>query len=77
MMPHYYNSVENGVLVQLKNQNKYLIIDCSIEQYEKGLKEYNNGALIQNAFPFLSPNEREFLLTGLPEEEWDDLFGER
>ena len=54
-----------------------MIIDCSIEQYEKGLKEYNNGALIQNAFPFLSPNEREFLLTGLFEEEWDGLFEER
>ena len=31
---------------------------------------------IQKIFPFLSANEREFLLTGSTQEEWDKMFGE-
>lgn len=30
--------------------------------------------LIQNAFPQLTPDQREFLLTGSTQQEWDDLF---
>lgn len=32
--------------------------------------------LIQQAFPHLTPEEREFLLTGSTTEEWDEVFGE-
>ncbi len=35
-----------------------------------------NGAYIQDAFPHLSPDDREFLLTGMTSEEWDATFGE-
>ena len=31
--------------------------------------------LIQNAFPQLTPDQREFLLTGSTPEEWDSIFG--
>lgn len=30
---------------------------------------------VQNAFPQLSPDHREFLITGMTPGEWDDLFG--
>ena len=30
---------------------------------------------IQDIFPELSANDREFLLTGIPTEEWQELFG--
>ena len=33
-----------------------------------------NGALVQDAFPHLSPDEREFIITGMTKEEWDDIF---
>lgn len=33
------------------------------------------GALIQNAMPHLSPDEREFLKTGVTAEEWASIFG--
>ena len=36
----------------------------------------DKGTLIQDAFPWLDNNEREFLLSGATEEEWDELFGE-
>lgn len=37
---------------------------------------YNNHMLIQDAFPSLSPDEREFIKTGITPEEWNKLCGE-
>jgi hypothetical protein len=36
----------------------------------------NTGALIQDVFPNLTPGQREFLLSGATEEEFDRLFPE-
>lgn len=33
-----------------------------------------SGKLIQNAFPELTPEQREFLQTGSSPEEWEELF---
>lgn len=38
------------------------------------LEAWENGALVQNAFPNLSPSDREFLMTGATDEEWDEIF---
>lgn len=35
-----------------------------------------SGKLIQNAFPQLTPDQREFLLTGATTAEWDEAFKE-
>jgi hypothetical protein len=35
---------------------------------------YINGELLQNAFPNLSPDDREFIKTGITSEEWNELF---
>ena len=35
-----------------------------------------SGALIQEAFPELTPDEREFIISGITKEEWNELFGE-
>ena len=32
------------------------------------------GKLIQDAFPNLTPGQREFIMTGITEEEWDNEF---
>lgn len=32
-------------------------------------------SLIQNAFPHLSADEREFIMTGITAKEWDEIFG--
>jgi hypothetical protein len=37
---------------------------------------YEQGALIQDAFPNLSAAEREFIKTGITAEEWLAVFGE-
>lgn len=35
-----------------------------------------DGELIQNAFPHLSAGDREFIKTGITDEEWGQTFGE-
>jgi len=35
---------------------------------------YEAGALVQNAFPNLSADDREFYKTGI--DNWDEIFGE-
>ncbi len=37
---------------------------------------YNYGLLLQDAFPNLSPDEREFIKSGVTAEEWTATFGE-
>jgi hypothetical protein len=37
---------------------------------------WNSGALVQEAFPNLTPDEREFIISGITKEEWNELFGE-
>jgi len=43
---------------------------------EEQLAAYDNGALIQNAFPNLTDEEREFFMTGITPNEWIEMFSE-
>ena len=47
-----------------------LELDVTAEQ----LKAWQAGTLIQEAMPNLSPEEREFLMTGITADEWKDMF---
>jgi hypothetical protein len=40
------------------------------------LDRWTGGELIQNVFPDLSVDQREFLMTGVTQEEWNQNFGE-
>jgi len=42
-------------------------INVTLEQ----LEAWHNGMLIQEAMPHLTANEREFIKTGITQEEWD------
>lgn len=39
------------------------------------LQAWHSGTLIQDAMPNLTPDQREFLMTGVTAEEWRDTFG--
>ena len=57
----------NTLDIPLLNEEDYVNwINTPIHQQE----------LIQNAFPFLTSDEREFIITGLLPGEFDDLVGE-
>lgn len=47
-----------------------------IDVTEEQLRKWKAGALIQKAMPHLSADDREFLMTGITPEEWDNQFGE-
>jgi len=50
-------------------------MDLPITQEQ--LDRWHNGqGLIQEVFPHLSKEQREFLMTGATQEEWDNEFGE-
>lgn len=38
--------------------------------------QYENGAMIQHAFPQLNASQREFILTGVTDAEWNSTFPE-
>jgi len=40
------------------------------------LFKFRQGAFIQDAFPYLSEDDREFLLTGTCDKCWDKMFPE-
>ena len=44
-------------------------LDVTPEQIER----WQGGELIQNVFPRLSPSDREFIVTGTTDEEWEQL----
>lgn len=41
---------------------------------EEQIAAHNGGKLIQDAFPHLTPDQREFYMTGITAEEWDEAF---
>lgn len=46
-------------------------IDITQAQFDA----WEAGMLIQNACPHLSDSDREFMISGITEEEWGGLFG--
>ncbi len=47
-----------------------------IDVAEEQLQQWESGGLIQNVMPHLSPSDREFIMTGSTDEEWDSAFKE-
>lgn len=42
--------------------------------YFAGIKKYENGAFIQDAFPTLNAEQREQIMTGIHPECWKAIF---
>ena len=40
------------------------------------LWHWDHGVPIQDAMPNLTPDEREFIKTGITPKEWDEMFGD-
>lgn len=57
----------------IKGQNQTKDLNITPEQWEK----YQRGTLIQNALGHLSANDREFIITGIgDDDDWDSMFTE-
>lgn len=46
--------------------------DIPVTEFQYQL--YLNGVKVQDAFPQLNSDDREFILTGITAEEWNELF---
>ena len=46
----------------------------NIEVTDEQIQAYAAGALIQNAFPNLSADDREFIKTGITAESWEAML---
>ena len=64
--------------VQMQSMLTGLIhtMDLDVTQEQMDIWNSPNPPLIQNLFPNLTSEEREFLLTGSTQEEWDAAFPE-
>jgi hypothetical protein len=49
-------------------------IPISEEDLNKGIELWESGTLIQDAFPNLEEQYREFIMTGITPEQWNSLF---
>lgn len=53
------------------------VVEIDLPITEEQVILWNSGqGLIQDIFPDLTPSQREFILTGICEEEWNQLFGD-
>lgn len=46
-------------------------LDITAEQ----MQNFNDGMDAQEAFPNLTPCEREYIISGITPEEWSEMFG--
>lgn len=69
-------SLQTPGVTNIKYLSKHIVVKQPIQRMIQGFYDWEKGDLIQNAFPFLSASEREFLMTGIDEGEWDTLFFE-
>ena len=78
ILPHIAYPCEGDKAVRITLQGglysgRQAQINCSYQQYEEAIRAYKEGGVIQDVFDFLTPGEREFLLTGMTQEEWDRM----
>ena len=50
--------------------------EMEIDVCPQQIKEWEEGKLIQDAMPNLTPTEREFIMTGTTDDEWETMLDE-
>ncbi len=66
---------EGGMKVTRKSLFTSVVREINMDVTPAQFAEWRSGTLIQDAFPDLTKAEREFLMTGTTQEEWDNAFG--
>ena len=60
---------------ELDGKENSMTFDMSCFEFRLAFAEWRTGSMIQNAFPNLNVDEREFIMTGITPELWDSVFG--
>ena len=53
-----------------------ITVKANIHDISQAWWNWEHGMLAQQAFHFMSPDERDFLITGLTPEQWNLMFGD-
>jgi len=64
------------MLIERKSMVSGKVHAMDLDVTQEQMDAWNSGMYIQDAMPQLSDGEREFLMTGITQEEWDATFGE-
>jgi len=59
---------------QISGIENTMDLDVTPLQMERFDNRLKNGEYVQTIFPHLTSEEREFILTGVTPEEWNQLF---
>lgn len=62
------------MLIERRSLLSGIIRTIDLPVTEEEIEAWENGAKIQEAMPNLSANEREFIMTGIVQSEWDEAF---
>lgn len=61
---------------QLSGKLTEILVGIDFNEFVHSFYHWNAGLLIQDAFPTLNADEREFIKTGITPEEWKAAFGD-
>lgn len=62
------------MLIRKRSQLTGITRELEIPVTPEQLQSWKDGMLIQNAMPHLTIEQREFIMTGITQEEWDAVF---
>lgn len=71
------NAAEDKTRIQMiGNFKKFLYVNVNILDMNSFWYHWQiKGKSVQDAFPMLSPDEREFMMTGIMPDEWNKVMG--
>ena len=61
------------MIIERKSAISGIVRQRDLDVIPEQIERWQGGELIQNVFPHLSPSDREFLVTGTTDEEWEQL----
>jgi len=67
--------IDNNMKITRKSPFSGDVNTMDLDVTQEQLDLWNSGVSIQNALSNLSPENREFIMTGITPEEWDESFG--
>lgn len=62
------------MIITRKSQYSGITREMDLPVTEEQLDLWRRGMFIQTAMPQLTPDQREFIKTGITAEEWDEIF---
>lgn len=52
-----------------------MTLPMNLKQFKAAMAKWDNGAMVQEAFPTFNATQREFLMTGMSEAQQKAIFG--